>query len=404
MSFAQAKKVAKLLHGIASKEGQPAESILHVSSTEVPADCAILCLLNVGNESSGAGDVQAIEQVLPLLAGFKDYKVARGRAFSFALFDSHANAQSAFQHLDNALFTCTAQTPVDIVIPASRLTSAIKSTHKDGRIIHVLFAKHVPFPAVDTLTDVAEIMRAVPGLHVIPDFITPEEEKMLVEGMNLHPWNHLSERQVQHHGFVFNYDTNQIDFSKDPGPLPPWCEFLTDRIDIVLKDKMQHFPGEFTYRGFNQLTLNRYPPGTGISPHADTHSRFDSPITSLSLLSPVQMEFRTLYHTTDPTPSNTHKTVQVQLPARSITFMAGLSRFSWEHGIRGRKADVVNGKRVDRELRVSMTFRGVRVKQEECVCDCGWDMICDSKMVGGAAPDRFKDGLEGVNRHGIPLK
>ncbi|ORY52661.1 hypothetical protein BCR33DRAFT_655447, partial [Rhizoclosmatium globosum] len=263
----------------------------------------------------------------------------------------------------------------------------------------------VPFPAQDTLTDPSDILRDIPGLHIIPDFITEEEEASLVQGMDLHPWINLSERQVQHHGFTFDYNTNQIDFKTVPGPLPSWCQFLMARMDAAIKKLGETYPEDFSYRGFNQLTLNKYPPGSGISPHVDTHTRFDSPITSVSLLSSVQMEWRTLYHSNDSTvPFQTHKTLQVQLPRRSVCFMAGQSRFAWEHAIRARRADVINCHRVDREPRISLTFRGVRIKDEECVCDCGWDAVCDAKMVGGAVPDRFKQGLEGVNRHGISLK
>ncbi|KAI8609263.1 hypothetical protein BC830DRAFT_1071128, partial [Chytriomyces sp. MP71] len=242
-----------------------------------------------------------------------------------------------------------------------------------------------------------------PGLHIINNFVSKEEERFLIEGMNRHPWVPLSERQVQHHGFVFDYDSNHIDFVKEPGPLPVWCQELT-----------LQYPNDFDYRGFNQLTLNRYPPGSGISPHVDTHTRFDSPITSVSLLAPVQMEWRTLYHSTPPTSKGTpqpqHKTIHIQLQPRSVCFMAGPSRFAWEHAIRARKADVVNAARVDRELRISLTFRGVRVREEECVCACSWESLCDARIAGGAKPDRFKDidelvTQEGkVNRHGIIIE
>ncbi|KAJ3012027.1 UNVERIFIED_CONTAM: hypothetical protein HDU68_001410 [Siphonaria sp. JEL0065] len=401
------KKVQKLLHGIAVKERQPFDSILHVSRDQVPADsdCRVLCLLNVGNDS-GVGDVAAIEMVLATLPGFESLKVSKGRSFSFAAFTSATYAQSAFLHLDNALFTSSAKDPSEIILPASQITVA--TNKENGRSIHLLFAKQVPFPPIDTLTNPADILHEIPGLHIIPDFISPEEACQLVQGMDVHPWINLSERQVQHHGFTFDYNNNHIDFSKDPGPLPTWCHFLISRMDETIKKLASEYPNEFSYRGFNQLTINKYPAGSGISPHVDTHTRFDSPITSVSLLTPVQMEWRTLYHTSDCREvSKTLKTVQVLLPPLSVCFMAGESRFAWEHAIRQRRADVVNCKRVDRELRISLTFRGVRLCQEECVCDCGWDAVCDAKIVGGAVPDRLKEEAllkTGVNRHGVSLK
>ncbi|CAJ2647435.1 unnamed protein product [Trifolium pratense] len=42
----------------------------------------------------------------------------------------------------------------------------------------------------------------------------------------------------------------------------------------------------------DQLTVNEYPPGVGLSPHIDTHSAFEDLIFSLSLAVPCIMEFR----------------------------------------------------------------------------------------------------------------
>ncbi|KAI9353493.1 hypothetical protein BDR26DRAFT_1002442 [Obelidium mucronatum] len=401
------KKVLKLLHGIAAKERTSFEEIVYLSPDEASSDCTVLCLLNVGNDS-GVGDVNAVQRSLVHLAGFQALKVSKGRSFSFVLFETPAQTTAAFHFLNDALFSATAETVDDIIIPASDIT--VSTSKENGRIIHALFAKQIPFPPIDTLTEPADILREIPGLHIIPDFITAEEEAQLIEGMNTHPWVNLSERQVQHHGFVFDYNSNHIDFSKDPGPLPGWCDFLFPRMAATIQKLSAVYGNEFSYRGFNQLTLNKYPAGSGISPHVDTHTRFDSPITSLSLLAPVQMEWRTLYHQSGSKivhSSEPLKTVQVLLPPRSICFMAGESRYAWEHAIRQRRADVVNCTRVDRALRISLTFRGVRLTSNECVCNCGWDAVCDDKMIGGAVPDRLKEEAfvkAGVNRHGVCLK
>ncbi|TPX42058.1 hypothetical protein CcCBS67573_g10537 [Chytriomyces confervae] len=405
------KKIAKLLASIQRKEGVPIESLLYLDPSDDADHACAVCLANVGNEPNPF-DVSSILSVLAGLRGFQTLKVARGKSYSFAVFASPLDVQAAFTHLDNAFFAATSDTSVDasdILFPHHLVSAAVKSQHPTGRIIHAFKAKRIPFSDSDTLTNPSDILAAIPGLHIVHDFISEEEEERLLEGMEQHPWISLSERQVQHHGFVFDYDSNHIDFSKDPGQLPAWCQFLVQRMDDTLRQLMLQYPHDFDYRGFNQLTLNRYPPGSGISPHVDTHTRFDSPITSVSLLSPVQMEFRTLYYSdstspvtsTTPQLQPTHKTLHVQLPPRSICFMAGASRFGWEHGIRARKADVMNCTRVERALRVSLTFRGVRIREEEVKCDCVWDGLCDAKIAGGAKPDRLKEVDVGVNRHGV---
>jgi hypothetical protein len=46
------------------------------------------------------------------------------------------------------------------------------------------------------------------------------------------------------------------------------------------------------YQSCDQVTINEYLPGQGIRPHVDTHSAFTDGIASISLLSPVVMDFR----------------------------------------------------------------------------------------------------------------
>ncbi|KAJ3196551.1 hypothetical protein HDU82_001749 [Entophlyctis luteolus] len=391
-------KIERLLRALETREGRPASDIVEIARAGTPpASTCTLCLLNVGNDS-GVGDCAAISAQLVSLPGF----VKKGVAYSFAVFDSPESASAALGILDDALFDARG---IPILVPGNALSSHIPSP--SARVIHAMPALMVPFPEIDTLTDPADILREIPGLHVLPDFITAEEEDYLIKGMEQHPWINLSERQVQHHGFAFDYNSNHVDFSNRTGSLPDWCEFLIRKMDFAIKMLAEVHTNDFSYRGFNQLTLNKYPPGSGISPHVDTHTRFDSPITSLSLLSGVQMEFRTLYDNADDifARNSHHKVVDVWLPRRSIAFMSGFVRFGWEHGIRARSADVVNCRRVERGARVSMTFRGVREGEGVAgECGCGWDAVCDAKIAGGAKPDRLKSGRDvetGVNRHGV---
>ena len=67
----------------------------------------------------------------------------------------------------------------------------------------------------------------VPGLQIIPDFISCEEEEELAA---LFEWRTagdscLKNRQVQHFGFEFNYKTYNIDPSKPllEAPIPTQC-------------------------------------------------------------------------------------------------------------------------------------------------------------------------------------
>ena len=68
----------------------------------------------------------------------------------------------------------------------------------------------------------------------------------------------------------------------------------------------------------DQLTVNRYEAGVGLSPHVDTHFGFTGAITSLSLESPTVMEF---WHVDDKR--------ALLLPARSLLILTDAARYKW---------------------------------------------------------------------------
>ncbi|MEL6310548.1 MAG: alpha-ketoglutarate-dependent dioxygenase AlkB, partial [Chloroflexota bacterium] len=88
----------------------------------------------------------------------------------------------------------------------------------------------------------------------------------------------------------------------------------------------------------------------GISPHVDCEPCFDDTILSLSLGSACLMDF---------THIEGQHTNSILLAPRSLLIMAGEARYDWKHGIAARKSDVVDGKRIARQRRISLTMRKV---------------------------------------------
>ena len=122
------------------------------------------------------------------------------------------------------------------------------------------------------------------------------------------------------------------------GALPSFCQPLLDK----LKTLLAHTP--------DQLIINEYEPGQGISHHMDKTNFFKDGIVSLSLSSDCTMEFK----------NRTTKEIKlVRLERRSVVILTGESRYSWTHAIPARKTDKINGKSVPRTRRVSMTFRKI---------------------------------------------
>lgn len=101
----------------------------------------------------------------------------------------------------------------------------------------------------------------------------------------------------------------------------------------------------------DQLIANEYLPGQGISAHVDCEPCFGEVIASLSLLSGCEMRFGCLA---------SGETRAVILPPRSLLVLTGPARRDWTHSIAARLSDVIDGLRVARQRRVSLTFRTMR--------------------------------------------
>lgn len=72
-------------------------------------------------------------------------------------------------------------------------------------------------------------------------------------------------------------------------------------------------------QAFDQLTVNEYLAGVGLSPHIDTHSAFGDVILSLSLGGPAVMVFR----------RRDRADVALALPQRSLLILSGEARHAW---------------------------------------------------------------------------
>ncbi len=79
-----------------------------------------------------------------------------------------------------------------------------------------------------------------------------------------------------------------------------------------------------TFLQVDQVTVNEYTPGVGMTAHVDTHSSFQECILALSLQGHMVMEFRRTGHTPRA----------LYLPPRSLLVMADEARYGW-YGIVG---------------------------------------------------------------------
>ena len=180
----------------------------------------------------------------------------------------------------------------------------------------------------------------IPGLYYVPDYINEIEHDSLLAQIDEQPWLDDLKRRVQHYGFKYDYKARRVARDMRIGELPEWLEDLAEKL---CEDG--HMP-----EVADQVIVNEYEPGQGISRHIDCEPCFHDTIVSLSLGSGCFMDF-TNKDKTEPIP--------VWLEPRSIVVLEDKARYEWLHGIAARKSDMRNGRRVARERRVSLTFRKV---------------------------------------------
>ena len=174
----------------------------------------------------------------------------------------------------------------------------------------------------------------IPGATYVPEFVSVDEEHDLISRIERGNWSHEFARRRQHYGSAYGQEGRT-----KPGPLPLWIEVIARRIVSA---------GLFT-RMPVQALVNEYQPGQGISAHKD-YEPFDE-VASLSLASGCLMEFAKL---------SGRGRQSLWLERRSLVVLTGAARHEWTHGIRPRLADVVDGDKIPREKRLSLTLRTIK--------------------------------------------
>ncbi len=188
--------------------------------------------------------------------------------------------------------------------------------------------------------EAAPVVPAITGLSCIPNVIDESTEAVLLETIDSQPWMDDLKRRVQHYGWRYDYKARNVTSALRIGELPDWLQSYTLRLQ-----QAGYFP-EIP----DQVIINEYQPGQGISAHIDCVPCFADTIASLSLGSPCVMDF---------THSETGEKSSLLLEPRSLLVLTGDARYVWQHAIAGRKTDRYQGQIISRTRRISLTFRKV---------------------------------------------
>jgi alkylated DNA repair protein alkB family protein 8 len=237
---------------------------------------------------------------------------------------------------------------------------------KKRKTLHDYFDQKSLVPAVQNrLSTPVEL--PIPGLALILDFITADEEAALLKFLETQKWRTDLRRRCIHYGGTYclmpSRDVSVEERQRiestilEADPVPAELGFVVDRM-------LEHG----LYQEKNNPTfciVNEYVGLQGISAHVENF-RFDSPVCGLTLHNGDAMRFHELARADDASVRSggaskiprTGRMRDVWLPPRSLLVMKDEVRMKWQHEIRC----------VRRALgfrRVSLTFRTERSRSHQ---------------------------------------
>lgn len=175
----------------------------------------------------------------------------------------------------------------------------------------------------------------VAGLSYVEDYLSMDEERLLIERIDREPWSSDWQRRRQVYGLSYGSTRPSAEATALPGWLAPLCARL-------VRDG-------WLEREVANAVINEYLPGQGISAHRDQPG-FGPTVAALSLGAPYVLDLF------DPSGPDRAKR-SIDLKPRSLLVLGGLARSHWLHGIARRQADQVGGARRPRGRRISVTLR-----------------------------------------------
>lgn len=183
------------------------------------------------------------------------------------------------------------------------------------------------------------------GMQYLSNFIGEDEEKDLIVTIDSNEWCNDLKRRTQHYGYKYDYTKKKIDESMYVGLIPAWmASYCTRMVGLGFFSKKP-----------DQVIINEYLPGQGISKHVDCIDCFGDTVASLSLGSTCAMEFE---HTKSSRKGSTI------LGPRSLLVLSNEARYDWTHAIPARLEDPFGEEMLKRSRRISLTFRTVKHERQ----------------------------------------
>ena len=119
------------------------------------------------------------------------------------------------------------------------------------------------------------------GLTYLENYVKEDEAERLVREIEAAPWRTDLKRRVQHYGCRYDYKARTARREDHLGPLPDLFQHLAER--LTSEGHFQAVP--------EQVIIDGFQPGQGISAHIDCQPCFGETIATLSLLSGRVLQF-----------------------------------------------------------------------------------------------------------------
>lgn len=175
------------------------------------------------------------------------------------------------------------------------------------------------------------------GLFYLPHAFHGED---IIASLDQLPWNTVTasehSRRYLHFGSTYDYVKRII--IPNAEPIPSFLEPIHQHLVAYCEE--HGLPSEF-----NQVIVNDYQPGQGISKHTDIKA-YGPVIGCYTFGSGATMTFR-----------RNDEVFHQYVEPDSLYVMSGESRSNWTHEMPSRKSDKIDGRVVKRGRRVSVTFR-----------------------------------------------
>ncbi|WP_368577416.1 alpha-ketoglutarate-dependent dioxygenase AlkB [Acinetobacter pittii] len=166
-----------------------------------------------------------------------------------------------------------------------------------------------------------ENITSIPGLLYQPDFLTPDEEKVLldiIETIPLKPAQYKefeSKCRIMSFGGLYDFATHTVK------PSPP----IDNRL-LPLRNRVANWLG-INSEDIIQLLITEYVPGTQLGWHRDVPVY--ETIIGISLGNEAVIKFRRW----PPDPITNHHIVSLKVAPRSIYKLENEARWGWQHSV-----------------------------------------------------------------------